>query len=96
MNPRSQQKKVMPERDKVCVGPLKGCTPYDQQVRAKEKTYKKGSRFVSDLSRVVQHQSQGHTKKKVIHKVIQDMLLATQRCHTIRCQAQEKDSLVEC
>ena len=42
----------MQERDKVCVGPLKGCTPYDQQVRAKEKTYKKGSRFVSDLSRV--------------------------------------------
>ena len=57
----------MQERDKVCVGPLKGCTPYDQQVRAKENTYKKGSRFVSDLSRVVQHQSQGHTKKKVMY-----------------------------
>ena len=86
----------MQERDKMCVGPLKGGTPYDQQVRAKEKTYKKGSRFVSDLSRVLQHMITRSNQKKSIHRVIQDMFLATQGWYTIGFQAQEKDNLVEC
>ena len=56
----------------MCVGPLKGGTPYDQQVRAKEKTYKKGSRFVSDLSRVLQHDHKVKPKKRAYiesHKI---------------------------
>ena len=85
----------MQERDKMCVGPLKGGTPYDQQVRAKEKTYKKGSRFVSDLSRVLQHDHKVKPKKS-IHRVTQDMFLATQGWYTIGFQAQEKDNLVKC
>ena len=62
----------MQERDKVCGGPLKGGTPYDQQVGAKEKTYKKGSRFVSDLSRVLQHMITRSNQKRAYiesHKI---------------------------